>query len=385
MRDNTADAILQPQPPPWLYWVSLIFSMGVAVSERFPKGVAKVTQLADFDVIIDARSPSEYAEDHVPGAISCPVLSDEERARVGTLYKQVSPFEAKKIGAALVAKNIARHIEERFLDKPREWRPLVYCWRGGKRSGAFVHILREIGWDAHRLDGGYKGWRKQIVADLAELPAKFSFRVVSGATGSAKSRILEALAVQGAQILHLEALAAHKGSVLGNLPNEPQPSQKAFETRLHTALVALDPQRPVFVEAESRRIGTVQLPDALIAAIRAAPCIRVEATLPARVDFLLRDYAYFLSDPRWLSERLGHLRGLQSNETLARWTALIEAGEFRTLVDELLEKHYDPLYQRSQEKNFRDYADAAVFAADDLSPAAINQMAERILAASVGT
>lgn len=355
--------------------------MGVAVSERIPKGLAKVTQLADFDAIIDARSPSEYAEDHVPGAINYPVLTDEERARVGTLYKQVSPFEARKIGAALVAKNIARHIEEHFLDKPREWRPIVYCWRGGKRSGAFQHILREIGWDAHRLDGGYKGWRQQVVADLAELPARFAFRVISGATGSAKSRILEALAAEGAQILHLEELAAHKGSVLGNLPNEAQPSQKAFETRLHSVLTLLDPQRPVVVEAESRRIGTVQLPNALIDIIRAAPCVRVEATVAARVEFLLRDYTYFLEDRRWLAERLGHLRGLQSNETLARWLELVEAGDFRPLVTQLLEQHYDPLYQRSQAKNYADYGEAPAYATDDLSPEGIRALAREILAA----
>jgi tRNA 2-selenouridine synthase len=380
MRDNTADAILQPQPPPWLYWVSLIFSMGVAVSERVPKGVAKVTQLAEFDAIIDARSPSEYAEDHVPGAIDCPVLDDEERARIGTLYKQVSPFEARKIGAPLVAKNIARHIEALMLDKPKDWRPLLYCWRGGKRSGAFQHILREIGWDAYKLEGGYKAWRQNIVAELVQLPGRYTFQVISGATGSAKSRILEALAAQGAQILHLEALAAHKGSVLGNLPDEAQPSQKAFETRLHSALTALDAQRQVFVEAESRRIGSVQLPDALIDAIRTAPCVRVEASLAARVDFLLGDYAYFLADPRWLAEQLGRLRGLQSNETLARWLALVEAGDFRSLVTELLEKHYDPLYQRSQAKNYRDYPDALSVATDDLGAEGIKALAARILA-----
>jgi tRNA 2-selenouridine synthase len=343
--------------------------------------VAKVTQLAEFDAIIDARSPAEYAEDHVPGAINCPVLDDEERARVGTLYKQVSPFEARKVGAPLVARNIARHVEALMLDKPRDWRPLLYCWRGGKRSGAFQHILREIGWDAHRLEGGYKEWRRQIVAELAGLPARFSFRVMSGATGSAKSRALEALVAQGAQILHLEELAAHKGSVLGNLPHECQPSQKAFETRLHSVLGTLDPQRPVFVEAESRRIGTVQVPDSLIAAIRAAPCVRIEATLSARVEFLMRDYAYFLESPRWLAEKLGHLRGLQSNETLARWLELVEAGDFRTLVTELLKKHYDPLYQRSQAKNYRDYGSADSFATDDLSPAGIAALAQRILAA----
>jgi tRNA 2-selenouridine synthase len=349
-------------------------------SVRPAKGVATVSQLGEFDAIIDARSPSEYADDHVPGAISCPVLSDAERARVGTLYKQESAFEAKKVGAVLVAKNIATHVENLFLGKPKDWKPLVYCWRGGKRSGAFTHILREIGWDAHRLDGGYKSWRSHVIAELATLPQRFAWRVICGPTGSAKSRVLEAIGRQGGQVLHLEELAAHKGSVLGDLPDAPQPSQKMFETQLYTALAALDPERPVFVEAESRRIGALQVPDALIFAIRAGSCLRVDARRAARADFLLRDYDYFLARPQWLVSQLGHLRGLQSNETLAEWTALVEAGDFRTLVDELLEKHYDPLYQRSQDKNYR-YSDAPAFAADELSPAGIEDVAQRILAA----
>lgn len=349
------------------------------MSERLPKGLAKVSQLAEFDAIIDARSPAEYAEDRLPGAMNCPVLSNAERARVGTLYKQVSPFEAKKLGAVLVARNVAAGIEAHFLDKPKHWRPLVYCWRGGQRSGAFTHILREIGWHAHRLDGGYKAWRQHVVAELAALPARLAFRVVSGPTGSAKSRILEALARQGAQVLHLEELAVHKGSVLGKLPDAPQPAQKGFESGLFAVLAGFDPARPVFVEAESRRIGQLQVPDALIAAMRAAPCLRIEAHRAARADFLLRDYDYFLARPAWLVEQLGHLRGLQSNETLARWTALIEAGDFPTLVDELLEKHYDPLYQRSQDRNYR-YTDAPAIAADALTPAGIEEVARRILA-----
>lgn len=348
---------------------------------RLAKGVATVSQLGEFDAIIDARSPGEYAVDHVPGAINCPVLSDAERVRVGALYKQVSAFEAKKIGAVLVARNIASHIEKLFLDKPKDWKPLVYCWRGGKRSGAFTYILREIGWDAHRLDGGYKSWRSHVIAELATLPQRFSWRVICGPTGSAKSRILEAIDRLGGQVLHLEELAAHKGSVLGNLPAAAQPSQKMFETRLYTALAALDPMRPVYVEAESRRIGTLQVPDALIFAIRAGTCLRIDADRAARVDFLLRDYDYFLTHPQWLVSQLSHLRGLQSNETLAAWTALIEAGNFRALVEQLLEKHYDPLYQRSQDRNYR-HADAPIFSADELSPAGIEDIARRILAAS---
>lgn len=343
-----------------------------------PKGVATVAQLADFDEVIDARSPAEYSDDHLPRAISCPVLSDDERATIGTLYKQVSPFEARKRGAVLVARNIARHVEEQFLDKPKDWRPLVYCWRGGQRSGAFCHILREIGWDAHRLEGGYKNWRRQVIAALAELPARFSFRVISGATGSAKSRILEALVESGEQILHLEDLAAHKGSVLGQLPDEPQPSQKAFESRLHAALTGLDPHRPIYVEAESRRIGIVQLPNDLIAAIRSAPCLQVVASRSARVDFLLRDYAHFLSDKPKLIDRLGLLHGLQSNADIERWTAMANANEFRPLVEELLEKHYDPLYERSQSRNYADYGKTPAFETDDLSPEGIRGLAQRI-------
>nr|MBP9714099.1 tRNA 2-selenouridine(34) synthase MnmH [Sterolibacterium sp.] len=289
------------------------------MSSSHPNGLARLanlTQITGFDEVIDVRSPAEYADDHLPGALSCPVLDDAERARVGTLYKQESPFAAKKVGAALVARNIARHIETLLLDKPRNWRPLIYCWRGGQRSGAFTHILRQIGWDACRLEGGYKNWRRHVIEQLIVLPAQQNFRVISGPTGSGKSRLLETLAAQGAQVLHLEALAAHKGSVLGTLPDEPQPTQRTFESRLYTALAAFDPQQPVFVEAESRRIGLRQLPDELLSALRHAPGIRIEASTAARVDFLLRDYNYFLADPAWLRERLGYLRGLQANDTL---------------------------------------------------------------------
>ncbi|MBV2235239.1 MAG: tRNA 2-selenouridine(34) synthase MnmH [Sterolibacterium sp.] len=311
-------------------------------------GVAKLTQIDGFDEIIDVRSPAEYAQDHLPGAVNLPVLNDAQRAHVGTIYTQESPFAAKKIGAALIARNIAGHLEQQLQDRPRNWRPLVYCWRGGQRSSALVHILRQIGWPAHRLEGGYKLWRQHVIAQLDTLPAMFRYRVIAGATGSGKTRLLEALADRGAQVLHLEQLAAHKGSVLGPLPDMPQPSQKMFESRLHLALRNFDPAQPVFVEAESRRIGTLHLPAALFAAIRQSPTLQIEAPLSARIDFLLRDYAYFLQDPHWLLERLSFLRGLQSNATLARWQDHIASGDFHRLVSELLEQHYDPLYRRSQ-------------------------------------
>jgi tRNA 2-selenouridine synthase len=349
------------------------------MSERSPKGIAKVTQLAEFDTLIDVRSPAEFSDDRIPGAINCPVLSNEERAQVGTIYKQVSPFEARRLGAALIARHIAEHIETHFQDKPKGWRPLVYCWRGGQRSGIFTHFLREIGWDAHRIEGGYKTWRRHVIEQLAALPQRFHYQVISGATGNAKSRVLEALAEAGAQVLHLEALAAHKGSVLGSLPGTPQPAQRLFETQLYSALSGFDPARPVYVEAESRRIGALQLPDELIYAIRAAPCLRIEAPLETRVAFLLRDYAYFITEPALIADKLQHLKGLQSNETLDHWQDLIRTGDFASLFRELLEQHYDPLYQRSQNKNYR-YADAPLFETEDLSPESIKALAARILA-----
>jgi tRNA 2-selenouridine synthase len=352
----------------------------MSMTEMKATGVANVAQLGEFDEIIDVRSPAEYAEDHMPGAVSCPVLSDEERARVGTLYKQESPFAAKKLGAALVARHIAEHIEARFLDKPRSWRPLVYCWRGGKRSGAMTHVLRQIGWQACALEGGYKSWRRHVVGQLAELPRRFSFRVVTGATGSGKSRLLEALAAQGAQVLDLEALAAHKGSVLGGLPDEAQPSQKMFESRLLAVLQGLTFSRPVFVEAESRKIGRLQVPDALLETMRASPCLVIEATQAARVAFLIGDYGHFLADPAALKEKLGCLRELQGGETLARWHALVDARDWPALVGELLAKHYDPLYKRSQGKNYLHFPAAPRFAIDELSAAGLEDLAKQILA-----
>lgn len=338
-----------------------------------------VADLAAYDEIIDVRSPAEFAEDHIPGAINCPVLDDAQRAQVGTIYKQVSPFEAKKIGAALVSENIARHLKERFLDRPKTWKPLIYCWRGGDRSGSMTTVFKAIGWHAGQLDGGYKAWRSHVIAQLESLPQHYRFTVICGATGNAKTRILQAIGELGEQILDLENLANHKGSVLGVLPNSPQPSQKGFETALMLALAALDPARPVYVEAESRKIGNLHVPEAMIARIRNGECVAVEATLDARVAFLLKDYDYFLTLPEFLGQRLDVLRSLQSRETMARWQQLILDADWPTLVRELLELHYDPLYRRSQEHNFAGMPDSGMFSTDDLSADGIKRLAAAIV------
>jgi tRNA 2-selenouridine synthase len=346
---------------------------------KFPD-TASVAQIDLFDEVIDVRSPAEYAEDHVPDARNHPVLYDAERAEIGTLYKQVSPFASKRRGAALVARNIARHLEESFAAKDRNWRPLVYCWRGGKRSEAMVHVLREVGWQAAQLEGGYKAYRREVVASLETLPGTYRYIVLCGETGSAKSRLLEALAAAGAQALDLEALARHRGSVLGQLPGEPQPAQKMFETRLWNALRRFDAGRPVFVEAESKKIGQLQIPDGLIQRMRASECVRIEAPAPERVRFLLAEYGHFLADPAALKAQLDCLAGLYGNETVAGWKALVDRAAWEELVGDLLANHYDPAYRRSTQKNFPRLTEARVLSVASLAPDAIRRSAVALIA-----
>jgi tRNA 2-selenouridine synthase len=314
-------------------------------------------QLDQFDAIIDVRSPGEFALDHIPGAINCPVLDDEERIRVGTMYKQVNAFEAKKVGAALVARNIAKHLETLWLDKPRDWKPLIYCWRGGNRSGSMAHILAKVGWPAIQLDGGYKAYRARVSEEL-DNPPPLRFRVICGTTGSGKSRLLEVLDSIGAQVLDLEKLAAHRGSVLGHLPSEPQPSQKMFETRIWDKLRHFDPALPVFVESESKKVGNLRVPDAVMDAMRQSPCINLTLSRPNRVRLLMEDYSHFTDSPQALNTQLDCLVKLHGREKIDAWHAMANGGQMAQLVDELLVEHYDPAYLRSIDRNFVQVAKA---------------------------
>jgi tRNA 2-selenouridine synthase len=327
-----------------------------------------LSQLDQFDTIIDARSESEFALDHLPGAINCPVLDDEERIVVGTTYKQVNAFEAKKIGAPLVARNIAHHIETLWKDKPRDWKPLVYCWRGGNRSGSMVHILAKIGWPVVQLDGGYKAYRA-YVAEALENPPQLAFRVICGTTGSGKSRLLETLDGIGAQVLDLERLAAHRGSVLGNLPHEPQPSQKRFESLIWDKLRGFDLSRPVFVESESKKVGNLRVPDAVMEMMRASPCVSLTLSRPNRVRLLIEDYDHFMQDPALLNAQLDHLVQLHGRAKIDAWHELANSGRMAELVDQLLVDHYDPAYLRSIDRNFLQFADAQVVEMSDITEA----------------
>ena len=324
-------------------------------------------ELDHFDAIIDVRSPAEFALDHLPGAVNYPVLDNAQREMVGTLYKQVNSFEAKKVGAALVARNIGRHIEEHLIGHPRDWKPLVYCWRGGNRSGSMAHVLARIGWPAVQLDGGYKAYRAHISAELAEAP-RLPFQVVCGTTGSGKSRLLEVLDAAGAQVLDLEKLAAHRGSVLGNLPHEPQPSQKMFESRIWDTLRRFDPARPVFVESESKKVGNLRVPDALMDTMRQSPCIALSLSLEDRVRLLMEDYSHFAASPDVLNAQLEHLVKLHGRAKIDAWHALANSGRIEELVALLLAEHYDPAYLRSIDRNFIKYGDALPLELPGIAP-----------------
>ena len=338
-----------------------------------------LARLGEFDTIIDARTEDEHALDHVPGAINWPTLNNAERITIGTLYKQVNPFEAKKRGAALSARNIAAHIEREVIDKPKSWRPLVYCWRGGNRSGALATILGAIGFHVTLVEGGYKAWRAALVDDLPAQAARLHYRVVCGPTGSGKTRLLQALRAQGAQVLDLEDLANHRSSVLGHLPGLEQPSQKRFDSLIWEALRAFDPARPVFVESESKKVGNVRVPDALIEAMRQSPCIDLQLPEDERVALLMEDYDYFVRDPELFCQRLKALVELRGHEVVNGWIASVQAGRVADVVRELLTLHYDPVYAASIRRNFTQYDKALPCTLPDRSAQALAEAAAQLL------
>ena len=309
-----------------------------------------------FDAVVDARSESEFAEDRLPGALNWPTLTDAQRTQVGTEYKQLSAFDAKKHGAALAARNIADHIDRELEGTGRDWQPLVYCWRGGQRSGALATVLDQIGFKVTLLDGGYREYRHAVVAELETLPRRFDYRVICGTTGSGKSRLLPLLAARGGQVIDLEALANHRGSVLGLVPGSPQPSQKAFDSRVWDTLRRFDAARPVWIESESKKVGNLRVPQALIEKMRASPCIRLELPLEARVELLMQDYHFFVDDTDAFCERLDALRVLRGNEVVNGWQTAARARRTAEVVRDLLVSHYDPVYLQSIARNFPGYA-----------------------------
>jgi len=348
-----------------------------------PMSATEVIQRwTEFDTVIDARSEDEFAEDHLPGAVNWPTLNNAERIEIGTLYKQVNPFEARKRGAAIAARNISAHIERHVLAKPREWKPLAYCWRGGQRSGALSLILSQIGFRVTLIEGGYKAFRAAIVQDITQQVDRLHFKVVCGPTGSGKTRLLQALAAQGAQVLDLEDLANHRSSVLGAIPGLAQPSQKHFDTLIWDRLRHFEPERPVFVESESKKVGNLSVPISLMETMRSSPCLNLQLNDMERVALLLEDYHHMVDDVDYFCNRLSVLIALKGRVVVEAWQAQAHAGRFDAVVMDLLKNHYDPAYQQSMERNFEQFVKAQTITPDNRSAAAMTTLAGEIITAN---
>ncbi|MGB2924488.1 MAG: tRNA 2-selenouridine(34) synthase MnmH [Limnothrix sp.] len=333
----------------------------------------------DYAEIIDVRSPGEFLEDHIPGAINFPVLDDEERAKVGTIYKQVSPFEARKIGAAIVSKNIGQHIQAHFLDKPKSYHPLIYCWRGGQRSNSLAHILNQIGWQTTLIQGGYKTYRKQVRETLEVLPESLSYKILCGYTGSAKTYLLQKMAEAGLQVLDLEGLANHRGSLLGQVWQEkptPQPSQKWFESKLFHTLQTFDLQQPIWVESESNAIGKVNVPKSLWEQMRRSPCYEIALPTSERVQWLISEYPHLIEYPEELKRLLGYLISNLGKQKVEAWFKLIDAKKWPEFVAAILEEHYDPAYRRSLPKHFSEPIET--FELDNLQPDSVQKLITKL-------
>jgi tRNA 2-selenouridine synthase len=346
-------------------------------------------QLDSFDTIIDARTEAEFDEDHLPAALNWPTLNNAQRIEVGTAYKQINAFEAKKRGAAMAAANISKHIDNFVMDKPRDWKPLTYCWRGGKRSGSLSLILSEIGFQVRIIDGGYKAFRAALVEDIPRLVEKLNFIVVCGPTGSGKTRLLQALSTISAsetqpapQVLDLEALANHRSSVLGVLPGLPQPTQKAYDTLVWDALRRFDPTRPVYVESESKKVGNVVVPVSLMDKMRSSTCLNLQLSMEERVALLMEDYDFFVKDTAFFCDRLEALVSARGRDVVKRWQALAQANDCETVVRELLIDHYDPVYFASMKRNFKNYSTSKLIAPKDHNTPSIVELAHTITTAN---
>jgi len=340
---------------------------------------AEVLQrLDEFDTVIDARSEGEYAEDHLPCAVNWPTLNNDERRDIGTLYKQVNAFEAKKRGAAIAARNIAAHIDREVIDKPKEWRPVAYCWRGGQRSGSLSTILGHIGFRVTLVEGGYKAFRAAMLLDIERLVASFDWRVICGTTGSGKTRLLQALNHEGAQVVDLEGLANHRSSVLGAIPGLLQPTQKRFDTLIWDALRHLDPLRPVYIESESKKVGNVAVPVALIEAMRKSPCLNLVLPDADRVALLMEDYDFFVKDTEYFCDRLQILTEFRGKTVVEDWKSSVRAGQIEPVVQALLTEHYDPVYVQSMKRNFEQYEISRTITPQDHTQQAMQKLAQEI-------
>lgn len=236
--------------------------------------------------IIDVRSPGEYDHAHIPGALSLPLFSNEERAEVGTIYKQRGRVKAVQRGLEIVGPKMSQF--SKFALALDSQKVLVHCWRGGMRSSSMAWLLETLGLECYLLEGGYKSYRNYI---LNSFEKSLKIVLLGGFTGSGKTDLLSILKESGQQVIDLEGLANHKGSAFGSIGLPPQPSNEMFENLLSKEVDSTDSEKVVWIEDESRNVGKVFIPENLWLQMRRAPLIRIESSFEDRLERLVRDYA----------------------------------------------------------------------------------------------
>lgn len=288
--------------------------------------------------VIDVRSPAEFEAGHLPGATNIPLFSNMERAEIGTLYKQQGQEAAIERGLEIVGPKMADFVRQAKTLARRE-QLLVHCWRGGMRSGSFAWLLNMAGLPAVTLMGGYKSYRTHLLEFFAE---PFSLYVLTGGTGSGKTELLHEFRKIGEQVIDLEALAHHKGSVFGWMGQEAQPSSEQFQNELYQQMKAMDRSRPIWLEDESISLGNVFIPHPLWDQLRQAPLFRIEISKAARVQRLVKEYGQF--NPKILAEAIHKLtKRLGGQHAKAALDALQE--DRLDEVASILLTYYDKAYE----------------------------------------
>lgn len=302
---------------------------------------------------IDVRSPSEFEDDTIPGAINIPLFNDEERKAVGTTYVQVNKVEAKKLGVRLLSPKLPDMLDQ-VLEIKRNHNSLVaFCARGGYRSGFFCSAFSSIGIPIFQLDGGYKGYRKEVIDSLPNLNDKVTYIVLSGNTGVGKTDILHNLRSMGCSVLDLEGAANHRGSIFGSIGIGECNSQKKFETNIYDQLMKAK-DNYIFVEAESIKIGKVSIPKYISEKMKNGIQIFVESDIEHRIKSLKKDY--ILNDD-WKNESIkamDYLINYISKDKINMLKQEVMNGNFDFVAEELMEKYYDPMYNFKSNK--LDYA-----------------------------
>lgn len=288
--------------------------------------------------IIDVRSPGEYKHAHIPGAISIPLFDNDERAQVGTKYKNAGKDSAVLLGLSLVGPKLADFVKQSKKLNPQGKEVLVHCWRGGMRSSSFAWLLDTAGLTASTLTGGYKVYRNAVLSSFSE---PLNLLILGGKTGSGKTDILKELARQGEQIIDLEGLANHKGSTYGAIGQAPQPATEQFENLIHAAARQLDRTKRIWLEDESRSIGSCFIPMPLWHQMRAAPVAFIDVTKACRVERLVHEYAginhqLLVDATERIQKRLGGKVTKDALEALTR-------QDYATVADLTLD-YYDKAY-----------------------------------------